>query len=46
MKTTIAAPLLLALSFLLLAGCYEVPVTGRRAMNLVDDKEEIGRAHV
>ncbi|MBM4221839.1 MAG: M48 family metallopeptidase, partial [Gammaproteobacteria bacterium] len=22
-----------------LAGCYEVPVTGRRAMNLVDDKE-------
>lgn len=39
MKTTIAAPLLLALSFLLLAGCYEVPVTGRRAMNLVDDKE-------
>jgi predicted Zn-dependent protease len=24
---------------LLAAGCYEVPVTGRRAMNLVDDKE-------
>jgi len=24
---------------LLLAGCYQVPVTGRRAMNLVDDKE-------
>lgn len=23
----------------LVAGCYEVPVTGRRAMNLVDDKE-------
>lgn len=23
----------------LLTGCYEVPVTGRRAMNLVDDKE-------
>src|SRR5438874_12318375 len=23
----------------LLAGCYQVPVTGRRAMNLVDDKE-------
>jgi len=22
-----------------LAGCYEVPVTGRRAMNLVDDKD-------
>ena len=32
-------PLLLSLAFLLLAGCYEVPVTGRRAMNLVDDKE-------
>jgi predicted Zn-dependent protease len=24
---------------LLFAGCYQVPVTGRRAMNLVDDKE-------
>src|SRR5688572_11275979 len=24
---------------LLLAGCYQVPVTGRRAMNLVDEKE-------
>lgn len=23
----------------LLAGCYQVPVTGRKAMNLVDDKE-------
>lgn len=23
----------------LVAGCYQVPVTGRRAMNLVDDKE-------
>src|SRR4051794_24536721 len=23
----------------LLSGCYEVPVTGRHAMNLVDDKE-------
>lgn len=23
----------------LVAGCYEVPVTGRRAVNLVDDKE-------
>lgn len=32
-------PLLLALTLGLLAGCYEVPVTGRRAMNLVDDKE-------
>ncbi len=30
---------LLTLVTLLLAGCYEVPVTGRRAMNLVDDKE-------
>jgi len=28
-----------ALAALLLAGCYEVPVTGRHAMNLVDDKE-------
>jgi predicted Zn-dependent protease len=28
-----------ALSGLLLAGCYQVPVTGRKAMNLVDDKE-------
>jgi predicted Zn-dependent protease len=27
------------LSVLLLAGCYQVPVTGRKAMNLVDDKE-------
>lgn len=34
-----AHPLLLTLASLLLAGCYEVPVTGRRAMNLVDDKE-------
>ena len=32
-------PLLVALATLLLAGCYQVPVTGRRAMNLVDDKE-------
>ena len=39
MKSTIAASLLLAFSALFLAGCYEVPVTGRRAMNLVDDKE-------
>jgi predicted Zn-dependent protease len=39
MKKSFAAPLLLALFPLLLAGCYEVPVTGRRAMNLVDDKE-------
>jgi len=31
--------LLPLLALLLLAGCYEVPVTGRRAMNLVDDKE-------
>jgi metalloendopeptidase OMA1, mitochondrial len=30
---------LLALTAVLLAGCYAVPVTGRRAMNLVDDKE-------
>jgi predicted Zn-dependent protease len=31
--------LLPTLATLLLAGCYQVPVTGRRAMNLVDDKE-------
>ena len=29
----------LSLATLLLAGCYEVPVTGRRSMNLVDEKE-------
>src|SRR5262245_27937630 len=31
--------LLPALILALSAGCYQVPVTGRRAMNLVDDKE-------
>lgn len=31
--------LLPVLAVSLLAGCYQVPVTGRRAMNLVDDKE-------
>jgi metalloendopeptidase OMA1, mitochondrial len=31
--------LLAGLSLLLFAGCYQVPVTGRKAMNLVDDKE-------
>jgi predicted Zn-dependent protease len=32
--------ILLGLSLtILLAGCYEVPVTGRKAMNIVDDKE-------
>jgi len=31
--------LLAGLTVMLLAGCYEVPVTGRKAMNLVDDKE-------
>ncbi|MSU49186.1 MAG: M48 family peptidase [Opitutus sp.] len=31
--------LIATLAALLLAGCYEVPVTGRKAMNLVDDKE-------
>jgi metalloendopeptidase OMA1, mitochondrial len=30
---------LAALTGLLFAGCYQVPVTGRKAMNLVDDKE-------
>ena len=29
----------LSLAALLLGGCYEVPVTGRRSMNLVDEKE-------
>lgn len=31
--------LLVLLAAALLAGCHEVPVTGRRAMNLVDEKE-------
>ncbi len=31
--------ILSTLTALLLTGCYQVPVTGRRAMNLVDDKE-------
>src|SRR5688572_15505724 len=31
--------ILAALSGLMFAGCYQVPVTGRKAMNLVDDKE-------
>ena len=31
--------ILAALSGLLFAGCYQVPVTGRKAMNLVDEKE-------
>jgi predicted Zn-dependent protease len=33
------APAAAALAALLLAGCYQVPVTGRRAMNLVNDAE-------
>ncbi|MBI5693530.1 MAG: M48 family metallopeptidase [Verrucomicrobia bacterium] len=37
--TAFARFLLPLLSLLFVAGCYEVPVTGRRAMNLVDDKE-------
>jgi predicted Zn-dependent protease len=37
MKVT--SSILALLTGLLLAGCYQVPVTGRRAMNLVDDKE-------
>lgn len=32
-------PTLAALAALLLAGCYAVPVTGRHAVNLVDDKD-------
>lgn len=31
-------PVLSTLCALLLAGCYQVPVTGRRALNTVDDK--------
>jgi len=31
--------LVAALAAIVLAGCYAVPVTGRRAVNLVDDKE-------
>src|SRR5215207_678786 len=31
--------ILIAVTTLLVAGCYQVPVTGRKAMNLVDDKE-------
>jgi predicted Zn-dependent protease len=31
--------LLAGLAGLLISGCYQVPVTGRKAMNLVDDKE-------
>ena len=31
--------ILAALALLYFAGCYQVPVTGRSAMNLVDDKE-------
>jgi predicted Zn-dependent protease len=33
----LAAPLLPVIIFL--GGCYQVPVTGRQSMNLVDDKE-------
>jgi predicted Zn-dependent protease len=38
---SLAGPALLILSLAasLLSGCYEVPVTGRRATNLVDEKE-------
>lgn len=38
MKIRFGLPLAAGVA-LLLAGCYEVPVTGRHAMNLVDDKE-------
>lgn len=38
MKVPISS-VLAALAALLLAGCYAVPVTGRHAVNLVDDKE-------
>ena len=37
MKVPISS-VLAALAALLLAGCYAVPVTGRHAVNLVDDK--------
>jgi metalloendopeptidase OMA1, mitochondrial len=39
MKVHLSRCLLSLLTASLLAGCYEVPVTGRKAMNLVDDKE-------
>src|SRR4051812_16238484 len=32
-------PLVFSFAALLLAGCYAVPVTGRHAINMVDDKE-------
>lgn len=32
-------PLFASLVAMVLAGCYEVPVTGRRAVNLVDEKQ-------
>jgi predicted Zn-dependent protease len=38
MKTSLRCVLIL-LATSLFAGCYQVPVTGRRAVNLVDDKE-------
>lgn len=38
MKTSLRCVLVL-LIIGLVAGCYQVPVTGRRAVNLVDDKE-------
>lgn len=38
MKVPISS-MLAALAALMLAGCYAVPVTGRHAVNLVDDKE-------
>lgn len=34
-----SAPVLSALAGLLLASCYKVPVTGRRALNIVDEKQ-------
>jgi len=38
MKTSLRCVLVL-LTVSLVAGCYQVPVTGRRAVNLVDDKD-------
>ena len=39
MKSHFHPVLTTVLAALLFAGCYQVPVTGRRALSIVDDKE-------
>src|SRR5471032_2155956 len=39
MKSRFLPILAAAIAACLLAGCYQVPVTGRHALSLVDDKE-------